>query len=101
MREEVTLLHLLQHTDYMMKLRPLMKKETGSDFHMVMNKGDSVLVSGFSYIGTDEGMELVQAQEGDAMIHHVVTIGGDTSNARYDTCIRNMIIIRSHILTPS
>lgn len=79
MREEVTGLHVLQHTDYMMKLRPLMKKETGSDFHMVMNKGDSVLVSGFSYIGTDEEMELVQAQEGDAMIHHVVTIGGDTT----------------------
>ena len=47
---------------------------------MVMNKGDSVLVSGFSYIGTDEEMKSVQAQEGDAMIHHVVvTIGGDTT----------------------
>ena len=32
MREEVTSSHLLQHTDYMMKLCPLMKKETGSDF---------------------------------------------------------------------
>ena len=79
MREKVSQTHLLEHTDYMMKLRPLMKKETGSDFHMVMSKGDSVLVSGFSFIGTDAQMESVRAEAGDAMLHHVVTISGDTT----------------------
>ena len=33
MRDEVSKSHLLQHSDYMMKLRPLMKRESGSDFH--------------------------------------------------------------------
>ena len=79
MRDEVSKSHLLQHSDYMMKLRPLMKRESGSDFHMVMNKGDSVLVSGFSYVGTDEQMEAVRADAGDAMLHHVVTVSGDTT----------------------
>lgn len=79
MRDEVSQSHLLQHSDYMMKLRPLMKKETGSDFHMVMNKGDSVLVSGFSFVGTAEQMKSIQAREGDAMLHHVVTVSGDTT----------------------
>ena len=79
MRDEVTASHLLMHTDYMMKLRPLMKKETGSDFHMVMNKGDSVLVSGFSYVGTELEMQSIQAEVGDSMLHHVVTISGDTT----------------------
>ena len=79
MRDDVSKSHLLQHSDYMMKLRPLMKSETGSDFHMVMTKGDSVLVSGFSYIGTEEQMQSVKAYEGDAMLHHVVTISGDTT----------------------
>ena len=79
MRDEVTASHLLMHTDYMMKLRPLMKSETGSDFHMVMNKGDSVLVSGFSYVGTELEMQSVQAEAGDSMLHHVVTISGDTT----------------------
>ena len=63
----------------MMKLRPLMKSETGGDFHMVMNKGDSVLVSGFSFIGSQTQMQQVQAEHGDAMLHHVVTIGSDTT----------------------
>ena len=79
MRDEVSQSHLLQHSDYMMKLRPLMKFETGSDFHMVMSKGDSVLVSGFSFVGTAEQMASIQAQEGDSMLHHVVTISGDTT----------------------
>ena len=79
MRESVSKSHVLQHSDYMMKLRPLMKNETGSDFHMVMTKGDSVLVSGFSFIGTEEQMQAVHAQEGDAMLHHVVTVSGDTT----------------------
>ena len=46
---------------------------------MVMNKGDSVLVSGFSFIGTDDQMQQVRANHGDAMLHHVVTVGGDTT----------------------
>ena len=79
MRDEVSKSHLLQHSDYMMKLRPLMKNETGSEFHMVMTKGDSVLVSGFSHIGTDAQMASVNAGTGDAMLHHVVTISGDTT----------------------
>ena len=62
-----------------MKLRPLMKSETGGDFHMVMGKGDSVLVSGFSFIGTEEQMRKIHAERGDAMLHHVVTVGGDTT----------------------
>ena len=76
---EVSQSRLLMHTDYMMKLRPLMKHESGADFHMVMNKGDSVLVSGFSFIGTDEQMQVVQAEADDAMLHHVITVGGDTT----------------------
>ena len=56
-----------------------MKKETGSDFHMVMSKGDSVLVSGFSYVGTDAEMQSVHAGDGDKLLHHVVTISGDTT----------------------
>ena len=79
MRDEVSQSHLLQHSDYMMKLRPLMKHESGADFHMIMNKGDSVLVSGFSFVGTDAQMQALQTEAGDAMIHHVVTVGGDTT----------------------
>ena len=56
-----------------------MKRETGGDFHMVMTKGDSVLVSGFSFVGSDDQMREVRAEHGDAMIHHVVTVGGDTT----------------------
>ena len=79
LRDQVSPSHLLQHSDYMMKLRPLMKKEGSNDFHMVMNKGDSVLVSGFSFIGTEEQMAAVHAETGDSMLHHVVTISGDTT----------------------
>ena len=46
---------------------------------MVMTKGNSVLVSGFSYHGTDEQMKSVDAQKDDAMLHHVVTISSDTT----------------------
>ena len=63
----------------MMKLRPLLKRETGGDFHTVMSKGHSVLVSGFSFKGTDSQMKQVQAQHGDSMIHHVVTVSCDTT----------------------
>ena len=62
-----------------MKLRPLMKSETGGDFHMVMGKGDSVLVSGYSFIGSEDQMKKIQAEPGDTMLHHVVTVGGDTT----------------------
>ena len=56
-----------------------MRRETGADFHVVMNKGHSVLVSGFSFEGTDLQMKKVRAQRGDAMLHHVITIGSDTT----------------------
>ena len=44
-----------------------------------MTKGDSVLVSGFSFVGSDDQMREVRAEHGDAMIHHVVTVGSDTT----------------------
>ena len=99
MREAVSQTHLLEHTDYMMKLRPLIKKETGSDFHMVMSKGDSVLVSGFSYIGTDADMKSVHAEDGDAMLHHVVTISGDTTQGLTNTHVTCLTHTRAHTHT--
>ena len=43
------------------------------------NVTDSVLVSGFSFVDTADQMASIQAREGDAMLHHVVTISGDTT----------------------
>ena len=63
----------------MMKLRPLMVNETSGEFHMVKTKGDSVCVSGFSFVGSEDQMREVRAEHGDAMIHHVVTVSGDTT----------------------
>ena len=49
------------------------------EFHMVMNKGDSVMVTGISFHGSETQMKEVRADDGDAMIHHIVTVGGDTT----------------------
>ena len=37
------------------------------------------MVSGFSFIGNETQMKQVQAKHEDALLHHVVTIGGDTT----------------------
>jgi hypothetical protein len=63
----------------MMKLRALKKKEASDEFHMCMNKGDSVSVTGVSYLGSEDQMRKVGAAKGDAIIHHIVTVSGDTT----------------------
>ena len=63
----------------MMKLRALKKDEASDEFHMLMNKGDSVMVTGVSFLGSKDQMRQVGAEDGDAMIHHIVTVGGDTT----------------------
>jgi hypothetical protein len=67
------------YIDYMMKIRPLLFNETSGEFHMVMAKGDSVLVSGVSFVGNEDQMAEVKAKLGDALIHHIITVGGDTT----------------------
>ena len=68
----------------MMKLRALKKDEASDEFHMLMNKGDSVMVTGVSFLGSEDQMRLVGAEDGDAMIHHLVAVGGDTTQGGYE-----------------
>lgn len=62
-----------------------MKHESGVNFHMIMKKGDSVLVSGFSFIDTDEQMQAVHTEDDDTMLYHVITVGGDTTQGNIES----------------
>ena len=62
-----------------MKIRALKKNEASDEFHMCMNKGDSVMVTGVSFLGNKDQMREVGAAKGDDLLHHIVTVGGDTT----------------------
>ena len=71
--------------DYMMNIRTLLFNETVIDFHMVMGKGDSVLVGGLSYNGSDDKRAAAKCEEGDYVLHHTVTVGIDTTQGGAET----------------
>ena len=73
------------YIDYMMKIRTLLFNEMGIDFHMIMGKGNSVIVGGLSYHGIDDKRVAAKCEDGDYVLHHTVTVGSDATQGGAET----------------